>query len=248
MNYSYSARNLLVEPHNYMYAPFEGAPLLDAFFQTRRQLMRRLDSASIPWDEEQVVPIANLIDRSLAQRCPTTHERWRKELADATKLVQKHDAVLYVAGSTVESVAFSVDREVTTTALLEALLAALASEKAVPAQFAQSIPAWLDRLIQRFEVTKRLYDSYQPGFRKGSGDYQSLRRYWLFALILSLSLSKQLRLKNLSALLKACDLLCSVPAGELMQSVPAGGMQIVLATELASIGALIKVKGLPHAA
>jgi hypothetical protein len=253
VTYAYSARNLLVEPHHYMYAPFEGAPLLDAFFQARRQVMRQLDGGGEPSDRGQVMPIAHLMDRNLALRCPVTHQMWRQELGDAALFEPERDLPLFPAESTVSFERFSVETEVKTSALLEAMLVASVPEKMVPGKtvptdFEQSMPVWLDRVIQRFEVTKRLYESYQPGFRKGCGDYQSPQRYWLFALILSLSLSREQRLKHLNVLLKVCDLLCSMSATELKESAPAGGMQIVLAMELASIGALIKAKRVAYAA
>jgi hypothetical protein len=70
---------------------------------------------------------------------------------------------------------------------------------------------WIDRLVQRFEVTKKIYESYAPGFRKGEGVNTSVRLYWLFALALCLFYVRYRQIKYLSTLLKICDLLCSLP-------------------------------------
>jgi hypothetical protein len=107
--------------------------------------------------------------------------------------------------------------------------------------------AWLDRLVQRFEVTKRLYETYASGFRKGSGDYKSLSRYWLLALALCLSLSQTESLRLLNTLLKVCDLLCSVELEGLNSELSGAGMRVVLATEGAMVRAIMQRKGLQHA-
>ena len=101
---------------------------------------------------------------------------------------------------------------------------------------------WLDRLIQRYEVTKKLYELYPAGFRKGEGGNTSVRLYWLFALALCLFYVKTNEIKYLSTLLKLCDLLCSLPKKVLQGNVPENGLSIVLVAEVVSIQLLAKTK------
>ena len=70
---------------------------------------------------------------------------------------------------------------------------------------------WVDRLLQRFEVNKKLRMEYLPGFRKGLGKDDDIRLYQCFSLILSLSYLQQGGLQYLSTLLKLNDLLLSLP-------------------------------------
>ena len=57
---------------------------------------------------------------------------------------------------------------------------------------------WLDRLVQRFEVTKKLYEEYFIGFRKGRGHNNLIKLYWLFALVLSIYYSETNQIKYLN--------------------------------------------------
>jgi hypothetical protein len=69
---------------------------------------------------------------------------------------------------------------------------------------------WLDRLVQRFEVTKKLYHSYQPGFRKGVGIYNDLSLYVAFSYLLTMCCLSSQHLKTINTLLKVNDTLVSV--------------------------------------
>lgn len=70
---------------------------------------------------------------------------------------------------------------------------------------------WLGRLLQRFEVSKKLYTVYLPGFRKGKGADDDVILYRKFALILALAFAQRKELQHLSTLLKVNDLLLSLP-------------------------------------
>jgi len=98
-----------------------------------------------------------------------------------------------------------------------------------------NIKVWLDRLIQRFEVSKKLYAFYSPGFRKGHGSIDILQLYWLLALNLSFYYKKTTEIKYLSTFLKICDLLCSLPEESLVTEVPKQGLAMVLMVEVDSI-------------
>jgi hypothetical protein len=69
---------------------------------------------------------------------------------------------------------------------------------------------WLNRLVQRFEVTKKLYHSYQPGFRKGVGIFNDLSLYVVFSYLLTMCCLSNPHLKAINTLLKVNDTLVSV--------------------------------------
>lgn len=241
MGYTYSQQNRLVQPHNYMYTPFEGVGLLEGFFESRARIVRRH-----PDDRADPQPA----DRELSRRAAVALEHW----VAASGLRARADWVALAGGD--DATSADIDREAK---LLElaALVAAVEPTSAVAtlellrsliaAQLSGShrsaTRAWLDRVIQRFEVTKRLYASYLPGFRKGEGDHLSLRLYWLFALALCLGYAESRNLKLLSALLKVCDLLCSVDEAAVRREVSDMGLRLVLATETAFVRRLATSKG-----
>jgi len=69
----------------------------------------------------------------------------------------------------------------------------------------------LDKLVQRFEVTKRLHAAYTSAWRpENQDDYRDLANYVLFAEALHLAYSTTLHLPYLNALLKCLDTLTSV--------------------------------------
>lgn len=105
--------------------------------------------------------------------------------------------------------AISIKQAIETRCLLDSLLSwALSKAPSVAGE------VWLHRLIQRFEVGKRLYDAYLPGFRKSDGGSAQIVLYVLFAAVLYLRYSETKSLQCLSTLLKVTDLLCSLPATE----------------------------------
>lgn len=69
---------------------------------------------------------------------------------------------------------------------------------------------WLDKLIQRFEVTKRVHASYNERLRAmDSGDYRRLELYVRFAEVLVQAGRDHGYLPAINALLKVIDTLCA---------------------------------------
>lgn len=91
--------------------------------------------------------------------------------------------------------------------LLELLHARLASG------WDPSAGAWLDRLVQRFEVTKRLHRAYGADLRAvDREDFRELALYVRFAEVLEAAYAASGSLVYLNALLKVLDTLCSQAA------------------------------------
>lgn len=240
MSYLYSQTNRLDEPHNYMYTPFQGEALFQSYQSNRMAVLCRPAIAT----RERIEPDQILVNHAIPEL---------EKLLGATSLeVGKKFKALFGSGSDevfghskieadiFEDLVKDLDRlttaePVTTLELLHALIAV---------QFTNvqnaNTKVWLDRLIQRFEVTKKIYESYPPGFRKGEGANTSIRLYWLFALALSLFYARSNEIKYLSTLLKVCDLLCSLPENALTGHIPGHGLSTVLATEIISVQLLAK--------
>lgn len=136
----------------------------------------------------------------------------------------------------------TMDEPVSTLDLLHAMIAAQLTYV-----LDSNTKVWLDRLVQRFEVTKKIYEFYPPGFRNGEGGNTSVRLYWLFALALGLYFARSNKIKYISTLLKVCDLLCSLPKNMMQGHIPKQGLHAVLAAEMVSVQLLAEKKGVPFA-
>ena len=121
--------------------------------------------------------------------------------------------------------------------LLAALLGVLASGDPAAAQ------PWLVRVIQRFEVSKKLYAGYAPGFRKGEGEARDPARYAELALCLALAHALSGQLQYLSTLLKLVDLLLSLDADALRPACPPDLLALLVAAELDAVAALAAAQG-----
>ena len=106
---------------------------------------------------------------------------------------------------------------------------------------------WLDRLIQRFEVTKKLYRAYQPGFRKGVGSYTDQSLYVAFSYLLTTHCLSRPHLKPINTLLKVNDTLVSVKP-DLMAARGLYEVSCVsISRELSILTRLMEQQGIDHA-
>jgi len=116
--------------------------------------------------------------------------------------------------------------------LLASLLGVLAIGDHAAAQ------PWLARIIQRFEVSKKLYAGYAPGFRKGEGEARDPARYVELALCLALAHALSGQLQYLSTLLKLNDLLLSLNVDALRPACPPERLALLVTAELDAVTAL----------
>lgn len=119
--------------------------------------------------------------------------------------------------------------------------AAIQTDAVLDALELQPEPETLDGLVQRFEVSKRLYDGYDSTFRKPQGDYRDLMRYARLARLLADEVARSGDLKWLNTLLKLNDLLCSQPAPT--QDRIAALLRHSLTVELATVNRLLEQTG-----
>jgi len=247
MSYPYTQANRLEEPHSYMYTPFQGSELLQSYQSGRMAVVRCRASAEYDRAEPDhlfVVCALPALEKLLDTSVPGAGQRFRALLAGGSAKAlhsdKADDGSLNGLAKNLENLTTAVP--VITLELLHALIAVqLTSERNVGTKI------WLDRLVQRFEVTKKLYASYPAGFRNGEGGNTSVRLYWLFALALSLFYARTNEIKYLSTLLKVCDLLCSLPENRVQVCIPENGLSVVLAAEVVSVQLLAEKKGVPFA-
>lgn len=223
MTYVYTGENRLDQPHKYMYAPFGGNAFLAAYMADRRSRCDGLPGAAPDGDDTARV--------MSALRDPALSHLGIPVALGATDCLK--------ASTHRRSLdSFSVNTMIVTSELLEALIDALLDRRDEATR-----DFWLRRLTQRFEVSKKLYRHYPPGFRKGDGPNDDVRLYALFSLTLALAWQVQPQLQLLSTLLKLNDLLLSLPPERLTKAFPADGVRLAVATELSAITRLASEQG-----
>ncbi|UCV06670.1 hypothetical protein [Dechloromonas denitrificans] len=232
-SYPYTQLNRLEEPHNYMYTPFGGDAFLQAYRADREAVLDR---------------IAGVADTGGEKYLETPVFAYLTAVGWGSERLSSSVSDLALSGAGVHKIAgglsgFSIVASVNTERLLDALLDAQLSDA-----LCGPVKTWLDRLVQRFEVTKKLYATYPPGFRKGEGANTSVRLYWLLGLSLALFYARTRHLKYLNTLLKVNDLLASLPQEMFAGHLSTGLMAVVFRIELAGVAGLTEIQGQFHAA
>jgi len=243
MTYSYSQLNRLEQPHAYMYTPFQGEALLQSYRSSRMAIVRRRSVA----EHGSTAPDLMLVTCALPA-LKKLFDSISLEAGEHFRTVLEYAGIRNSAQDMAEGgglvelakglASLTTAERVTTLDLLHAMIAVELTDV-----HNASTKVWLDRLVQRFEVTKKLYESYPQGFRKGEGANTSVRLYWLFALALCLYYTRSHEIKYLSTLLKVSDLLCSLPETLLRGHVPEHSLSAVLAAEIVGVQLLAEKKG-----
>lgn len=253
MDYSYSNENRIVSPCTYMYAPYEGISLLESYSSNRSFFInkgREIIRNTVEIDEL----IEEILNCGINQCLQIVKNEGDEKLSNTLSGIIKErtwlsDNVLSPESNSglsrkkeiLES--FSLDRKVETMGLLIPLFSSILSNL----KHSPLVKMWIDRLAQRFEVTKKIYERYKLGFRKGEGKSDCLILYALFAMVLSICYYKNKNLKYLNTLLKINDTLISV-IDKLTDDYPAIFMAYLSTScEVCFVGKLVKSKGIMDA-
>lgn len=243
MTYIYTEVNRLDAPHNYMYTKFEGYSLIQSYLDDR---MSALNRVSIVSDHEKVTYVT--FDSFLEAYYTKALKQWPVSAGVRFLELQQHSNKQIMLKSDkpndskilnfANSLPSYTDAEpIKTMELLQAVIASQLTDSS-----GVKVKEWLDSVLQRFEVTKKIYEVYPKGFRKGEGSSALVVLYWLLALSLSLYYIKNKSIKYLSALLKVCDLLFSLPDKIVFGQISKQAMVNILSTEILSIEMLAQDK------
>ena len=238
MRYKYTEFNRLENPHKYMYTPYQGEDFIDSYFRDRLANIKQLQSGANQ-------PCRNKVDQYLCLGAIAQLDGFlNKKLSDQVKnnwktILNSKGSYCFAGGvkniicNTEKLSSFNIEDKISSEKLLTTLLFNQLNNKSN-----ELVKIWLDRLVQRFEVTKKLYETYPVGFRKGRGRSDLVRLYWLFGLSLTLFYSATSSIKYLSTQLKVSDLLCSLDENYLKEELPSKGLFLILLVELLNIQSL----------
>ena len=235
LDYEYTQVNRLDFPHKYMYTTYHGMEFVNIYFRSRLDGLKRFRLQS-----NQVY--INQIDLYFCTKSTLQlKELLNKEnilknlLNDFTNSLNLREKITPSIKNDIKKLElFNLENTINTDKLLSSLIFNQIHNKSIVL-----VKLWLDRLVQRFEVTKKLYTSYQSGFRICQGKTDILHIYWLFSLLLILFYAKTKNTKYLSTLLKVTDLLLSLNNKLLVKDMPMQGLLLVLSYEILSINSLL---------
>lgn len=243
MAYIYTEANRLESPHKYMYTKFEGYGLINSYQVDRMDALNRV---SITNNHESIAHVVfdsalkSHLTKWLDQQPTNICARFYRLLSQSNQqnILNNNFADERIVSDLASRLPTYTDAEpIITLELLESIIASQ-----LMGLYDESVKEWLDRVLQRFEVSKKLYEVYPEGFRKGEGNSSSVLLYWLLALCLGLYHVKTQSIKYLSTLLKTCDLLCSLPDSIMFGQLTKETMTIILSIEILSVEMLAEDK------
>ena len=233
IDYKYTKISLLNTPQNYMYTLYQGSEFLDAYFENRLESLKRLkiikgrkNKLQLFLYSKATILIKDFLDKEISNDSLIPIIDWKCDI--------KFD-YSYINDRLPTLSSFNINNEIYTQSLLESLI-----NNQLNKSDENLIKFWLDLLVQRFEVTKKIYKSYSVNFRKGNDRSDMVELYWMFALSLILYFCATKKIKYMSTLLKVSDLLCSLDLELLNKSLPSQGLSLILLVELLSVKLLSK--------
>ena len=235
--YEHTDDNRLEKPHKYMYSTYMGVSFITAYFNNRLNHLKRFQL------NNKKIKNKN-IDIYFCSQAKSIFESFlnSKLLFDDNNYVLK-SSNLPTKSIDIEGLAsFKINQNIDTESLLCSLVFSQLKDEEN-----KTIKNWIDRLVQRFEVSKKLYVHYPSGFRLGKGVTDKVYLYWLFSLSLSLYYTKTRSIKYLSTFLKVNDLICSLDDNFLLNKIPFQGISMILQVEMLCIKLISKnTKGVDH--
>ena len=224
-NYEYTKINRLNSPHKYMYSPYQGSEFLDAYFKDRIKKIINLKNKKYKPQLFIYLRVNKFLEKILDKKFSNDPLKIKFSYSNIVKKNKIYkDNKLKILSS------FSVNKEINSENLLLSLIDSQLNKKND-----RLVKFWLDLLIQRFEITKKIYLIYKVNFRKGKGDSNIIHLYLMLAISLTLFFYSTKKIKYMNTLLKLSDLICSLDVKLLAKSIPSETISMILLIELLNI-------------
>jgi len=211
--YEYTEANRISNPHKYMYTKYDGEEFINAYVEDRKS---------------HIVRFKNLTNSSTLDK--------NLYLSTEYFLVKGKLLPMKDYGNIKNIDTFSGKNEIKTDELLLSIIVNHLNKGFNNKDLL--LKNWTDYFVQRFEVTKKIFESYHSKeLRAGKGNNDTARLYGLLSLLLTLNFSITRNLKYLSTLLKLNDLLCSLDDTHL-NDIPSEALVFIMSTELEFINTI----------
>ncbi len=208
VNYEYTEVNRLESPHSYMYTKYYGDDFLKSYIKNRNTYIEKIKDQSKNENLDE-------IDQYLLESCKI-------------QVIEGNQSPIHSSINILDLNNHS-DKVDTNDLILSLIANQCAKKNHLQNKF------WIDFLVQRFEVSKRLYEIYYPLKKiKGEGSDSIIKIYWLFSLLITITFDSNKNIKYLSTLLKLNDLICSLDKSQ-KEEIPKKIMLFILSNEIKNI-------------
>jgi len=236
-DYNYTKNSLLDNPNQYMYTQYQGGKFLNVYFKDRVACLKDFRREGIKVKNRNSINSSILLDAIKLLNLFLKEEFFNKKIKPFISYKgcnQLSDSFVIDTNDDIKDLTFfSIDERATSKDLLLSL---------INSQINQTdevlVKFWIDLLVQKFEVTKKIFESYPVGFRKGEGRNDIIKLYWMFSVSLALFYRFSNKIKYLNTLIKVSDLLCSLDNKLLYGEIPPQGLLVTLLVELLSVAEL----------
>ncbi len=199
--YIYCEKNRLIEPHNYMYSEYIGKNLINLYEENRNKLIK-FYKKQIPKKKNKLKYNDLKVLQKLLDIAKVYFSNSKKQLQ--IKKLQKQ-FMLLDNDSFVESEVLNYDKNnFDTKKELYKLIINFNFNN-----FLEKDKLVLNRILKKFEISKKLYQSYKLDFTEPTGSFDNLKIYWLVLNALLIYYMRDQDLQYLNAILKISDTLCS---------------------------------------
>ena len=233
IKYEYTQVNRLKKPHNYMYTPYSGLEFLDTYLEERLAYLDNIKRSGLSGSSTNYISLYAKSCRLLMDYTEISGHRDKLEEIFASDASNAYQSQSNKNIDMAPLPSFNTSNIVHSENLLVSLL-----DSQVNGGDQKLIKFWLDLLVQKFEVTKKIYHHYPINFGKGLGPNDSIEVYWMLILSLSLLFSSTKNIKYLNTMLKISDLLCSLDKNTVFKNIPKNHFGIVLLVELSGVKSL----------
>lgn len=198
MKYQYCSRDLHFKPEKYHFSNSGGSSFIKSFIKLRELRIEKLIELWRSTPESY-----QLCENSSALFPLFTNQTCLGEFSDLAQHLDNKDT--QTIRPTIKSI--ESNRSIDTKKLLDQVLLSQINQR-----IKSSEEKTLDRLVKKFEVSRRIHNSYDMDFRKKSSPTDDMFSYSLLAINLLVRFQEIQNFKFLNAALKVNDMLITQPA------------------------------------
>ena len=198
MKYNFNKKDLLLSRQDYMYTPFYGKDFIDAYEKNRSNYIKKLQSKNISKKYIYLGYIINYIFKK------DSNYKNNKELSCIAIDLKIHNINQLAKSEYCSTLKLNKRLLINTNKLLDSIIV----------NYIKNINCtvtnyYLEKIINKFEVSKKIYSTYSSDFKKIGRQNKIVTLYLKLSLLLSLRYIQTSDIRYLSTLLKLNDLISS---------------------------------------
>lgn len=198
--YKYTSENRLFSPNTYMYTEYEGKGFVNNYLNSRKKYIENLKKdIEINKTDEYYTIFCNPEEFNLDLFVESVKSEVCINIISSDNECNDQYNL-----STIKACLNSTENIYTEKLLLSIIYLLFIDNKV------EITKIYIDKLLQRFEVNKKIYEFYNADIKKGQGDFENIKNYILLSIILVYMYALTNKLYYINTLLKINDTLCSI--------------------------------------